>query len=48
MPDYQELKSQVVSAALDLLNKGFLMATGGNISIRSQVWRSIRGNPLQF
>ena len=48
MPDYQELKSQVVSAALDLLNKGFLMATGGNISIRSQSGEAFAVTPSNF
>ncbi len=34
MQAYQELKEQLVSSAQELTRKGFLMATGGNISIR--------------
>lgn len=35
MSDYQELKQAIVSSAQELTHKGFLMATGGNISIHS-------------
>jgi L-ribulose-5-phosphate 4-epimerase len=48
MPDYQELKLQVVLAAQDLLRKGFLMATGGNISIRSQAGEAFAVTPSDF
>ena len=33
MQDYLELKEQLVSSAQELTRKGFLMATGGNISL---------------
>lgn len=33
MQDYTEIKEQLVSSAQELTRKGFLMATGGNISI---------------
>ena len=33
MQDYKEIKEQLVSSAQELTRKGFLMATGGNISI---------------
>jgi L-ribulose-5-phosphate 4-epimerase len=34
MQTYQELKKQLVASAQELTRKGFLMATGGNVSIR--------------
>ncbi len=34
MADIDDLKRELVSAAQELVHKGFLMATGGNISIR--------------
>jgi L-ribulose-5-phosphate 4-epimerase len=34
MDDYRALKEEIVSSAQELTRKGFLMATGGNISIR--------------
>ncbi|MDK2980650.1 MAG: L-fuculose-phosphate aldolase [Chloroflexota bacterium] len=34
MQDHLELKEQLVSSAQELTRKGFLMATGGNISLR--------------
>ncbi len=34
MQDYTEIKKQLVSTAQELTRKGYLMATGGNISIR--------------
>jgi ribulose-5-phosphate 4-epimerase/fuculose-1-phosphate aldolase len=35
MGDYGAIKQVIVSAAQELVRKGFLMATGGNISIRA-------------
>jgi L-ribulose-5-phosphate 4-epimerase len=34
MQDYTKIKKQLVSSAQELTRKGYLMATGGNISIR--------------
>lgn len=34
MPDYQAIKQQVVETCRTLVQKGYLMATGGNLSIR--------------
>jgi len=35
MEDYQALREEIVSSAQELTRKGFLMATGGNISVRA-------------
>ena len=34
MPNYLALKTQIVAAAQQLVHKGYLMATGGNLSLR--------------
>jgi ribulose-5-phosphate 4-epimerase/fuculose-1-phosphate aldolase len=34
MGQYQTIKQQIVQASQDLVRKGYLMATGGNVSIR--------------
>ena len=34
MNDYQPVKQQIVETAQRLVEKGYLMATGGNLSIR--------------
>lgn len=36
MSNYNDLKEQIVKSAQELMQKGFLMATGGNISIRAR------------
>lgn len=36
MADHHAIKQQIVSSAQELTRKGFLMATGGNISMRSR------------
>ena len=36
MNNYLDIKEQIVRSAQELTHKGFLMATGGNISIRSR------------
>jgi L-ribulose-5-phosphate 4-epimerase len=36
MTNHPDLKEQIVTSAQELVQKGFLMATGGNISIRSR------------
>ncbi len=40
MLDFQNAKNQVVQAARQLLAKGFLSATGGNLSVRTQPFRA--------
>lgn len=48
MSMYQDLKEQIVESAQELIHKGFLMATGGNISIRSRDNKVFAITPSNF
>jgi L-ribulose-5-phosphate 4-epimerase len=48
MGDYQALRELIVSSSQELTRKGFLMATGGNVSVRSSDRTSFAITPSDY